>query len=186
MEKGGERKMKSKAVTRVMAIALITFTVLALTLVSAPAVSAKTLKCDQIIYYNEWDEPGPNPNHPELEYWKGEITGAITGTCYFWETEKNYIVGKTEHFFEDFHIDLGDGWISGHDEGVWNFATFKFRANGWVTSASENYVYLIGSKFHEEGTTTNPDWGLPIIGIGTCFFGPPTGHASSYASLHVK
>jgi len=163
--------MERKSITRVMTIALLTFTVLTLTIVSAPTVSAKTLKCDEIIRVNVWDTPGPN--HPDVYvYWKGEITGGITGTCYFWETDKNYVVGNTEHFFEEFYIDLGNGWVSGHDQGVWNFATFKYRANGWVTAASENYAYLIGCKFHEEGTTTNPDAGLPIIGIGTCFIGP--------------
>jgi hypothetical protein len=164
--------MERKSVTRVMTIALLTFTVLALTLVSVPVVSAKTLKCYETIYYNDYS-PNSGPNHPGVyAYWRGEITGEITGTCYFWETEKNYVVGKTEHFFEDFYIALGDGWVSGHDEGVWNFATFKYRANGWLTAASENYAYLIGSKLHEEGTTTNPNAGLPIVGIGTCFIGP--------------
>ena len=141
----------------------------------APAVSAKTLKCDQTIYYDDHGVPGPNPNHPETFYWKGEITGAFTGTCYYWETAKNYVVGKVEHFFEDFYIDLGDGWVAGYDNGVWNFATFKFRSTGRITDASANYAYMIGCKFHEEGTTTDPGPGfteLPIIGTSTCFIGP--------------
>jgi hypothetical protein len=108
----------------------------------------------------------------------GDITGGITGTCYFWETERNYIVGSVMHFFEDFYIDLGDGWVSGYDNGIWNFATFKYRAHGWITDASENYAHMIGCKFYEEGVTSNPDV-LPIIGPGTCFFGPPTGHGHS-------
>jgi hypothetical protein len=46
-----------------------------------------------------------------------------------------------------------------------DFATFKFRATGWVTDASANYAYLLGCKFHEEGVTTSPDV-LPIIVTG--------------------
>ena len=137
-----------------------------------PAVSAKTLKCSFTMSYDVYPESGPN--HPDVYgYWKGEITGDIDGICYFWETDKNYIVGKVEHFFEEFHIALGNGdWISGYDKGVWNFATFNFRAYGRVTAASENYAYMIGNFFFEKGTTTDPNLGLPITGTGTSFIGP--------------
>ena len=161
---------------RKIALMALAFAMFMLMATFAPAVSAKTLKCDQTIYFNVYGVPGPHPDHlGETAYWKGTISGAITGVSYFWETAKNYVVGKVEHFFEDFYIDLGDGWISGYDSGVWNFATFKFRATGWVTGASANYEYLIGCKFHEEGITTDPgpDFAnLPIIGTGTCFIGP--------------
>ena len=142
-----------------------------LSMVWMPAVSATILESNFTMRYNIYPEPGPN--HPGVYgYWKGEVTGDTTGTCYFWETEKNYIVGKVEHFFEEFYIDLGNGWISGQDTGVWNFATFKFRAYGWITAASENHADMIGNFFFEEGFTTDPNAGLPIIGTGTCFFGP--------------
>jgi len=163
--------MERKAIATMMMLAF-----LALTLVPVQTVSAKTLKFDAVITFDDWGTPGPL--HPESTmYWKGSISGGVSGTCYFWETEKNYVVGKVEHFFEDFYIDLGDGWISGYDNGVWNFPTFKFRASGRVTDASENYAYLIGSKFYEEGRTTNPfdaqgNMVLPIGGIGTGFIGP--------------
>ena len=161
---------------RKIALMALAFAMFMLMATFAPAVSAKTLKCDQTIYFNDYEVAGPRPDHlGETAYWKGAISGAITGVSYFWETSKNYVVGKVEHFFEDFYIDLGDGWISGYDSGVWNFATFKFRATGWVTGASANYEYLIGCKFHEEGITTDPgpDFAnLPIIGTGTCFIGP--------------
>jgi len=151
---------------------LIVCMVALLSMLWMPAVSATTLKSDETIVVDIYPEAGPN--HPdEYVYWKGTITGDITGTVYFWEIwEKNYVVGSTEHFFEDFYIDLGNGWISGHDTGVWNFATFKYRAYGWVTAASENYADMIGNFFFEEGTTTDPNLGLPITGIGTCFIGP--------------
>jgi len=167
---GGERGKKVAVV--VLALALSTTL-----LVVTPAVSAKTLKCDQTIYYNDYGGPGPHPGHlGENGYWKGEITGALTGTIYFWEKMCDpYIVGKVMHFSEDFYIDLGNGWVSGYDNGVWNFATFKFRSTGRITDASANCAYMIGCKFYEEGLTTNPGPEfnqLPIIGTGTCFIGP--------------
>jgi len=151
---------------------LIACMVVLLSMVLMPTVSAKTLKFDQIIVVDEYAEAGPN--HPdEYVYWKGTITGGITGTVYFWENwEKNYIVGKVEHFFEEFYIDLGDGWVSGYDKGVWNFATFKYRAHGFVTAASENYAGMIGNFLFEEGTTTDPNLGFPITGTGRGFMGP--------------
>ena len=156
-----------------VAVVVLAFALLMVLLVLAPAVSAKTLKCDQTIIYDEYGVPGPHPDHlGETGYWMGEITGDLTGTVYFWEKMPDpYIVGKVMHFSEDFYIDFGNGWVSGYDKGVWNFATLKFRATGWVTDGSENYEYLIGSKFHEEGFTTNPDV-LPITGEGTSFIGP--------------
>jgi len=155
-----------------VAVAVLAFALSMMFVAVAPAVSAKTLKCDQVIVVTDWGVAGPNPDHPETVYWKGTITGALSGTVYYWENMPDpYIVGKVMHFSEDFYIDFGNGWVSGYDLGLWNFATFKFRATGWVTDASENCEYLIGSKFHEEGFTTNPDV-LPIIGTGTCFIGP--------------
>ena len=151
---------------------LIVCLVAFLSMVWMPAVTAKTLRCNQTIVVDEYPEAGPN--HPgEYVYWKGTITGDITGTVYFWENwERNYIVGSVEHFFEEFYIDLGDGWISGYDNGVWNFATLKFRSHGFVTAASENYAGMIGNFFFEEGYTTDPDLGFPITGTCTSFIAP--------------
>ena len=145
---------------------LMIFTVL------APTVAAKTLKCEQTITYNDYGVDGPHPDHiGETMYWMGSITGDLSGTIYFWELEPDpYLVGNVMHFLEDFYIEFSDGWVSGYDKGLWNFATFKYRATGWVTDTSANYEYLIGSKFHEVGVTTIPE--PPIIGTGTCFIGP--------------
>lgn len=150
---------------------LIACMVALLSMVFMPTVSAGTLKCDLTIMYKEYPEAGPN--HPGVFlYWKGQITGEFAGTVYFWETDKNRIVGQMEHFFEEFYIELGDGWISGYDNGVWNFATLKFRSHGRITAASENHESMIGTFFFEEGFTTDPAAGLPINGTGRCFFGP--------------
>lgn len=141
-----------------------------------PTVAAKTLKFQANIVYDDYEVAGPHPDHPETEYWMGEITGDVTGTCYFWEKPPRF-AGKVEHFFEDFNITFADGWISGYDIGVWNFATFKFRASGRVTDASSGYADWIGCKFFEVGTTCNPfdeegNLVLPITGEGKGFIGP--------------
>jgi len=155
------------------ACAVLVLTMLMLVVAFAPAASAKTLKCIQTIQFNDWGVAGPNPDHTETGYWMGTISGALSGTVYYWENMPDpYIVGNVMHFSEDFYIEFEDGeWVSGYDKGLWNFATFKFRATGWITDASENCEYLIGSKFHEEGFTTSPDVS-PIVGTGTCFIGP--------------
>lgn len=103
-------------------------------------------------------------------HWVGTITGDIEGTVEFWEIwEENYVVGATEHFFETFRITTDSGIISGVDRGVWNFATFKFRALGWVTEASGDWAYLVGYKFHEMGITSQfppPEGTTVVAGTG--------------------
>jgi hypothetical protein len=101
------------------------------------------------------------------DFWSGTVTGcSLAGKIEFVEKPTNYVVGKTEHFFESFTIwPTGGGEIHGDDAGVWNFSTYKFRANGWVTDASEKWAYLVGYKFHEVGITSNPDE-LPITASG--------------------
>lgn len=102
--------------------------------------------------------------------WRGPITGcSLTGgTIEFREQPQNRWPGKTEHFFEKFIIYApGGGTISGDNAGVWNFATFKFRANGRVTEASPEWAHLAGAKFHEMGTTSDPATTWPITGFGT-------------------
>jgi hypothetical protein len=108
--------------------------------------------------------PAPPVNVPEPGFcWLGRIEGDVEGTIAFWETAANYVVGKAEHFFEVFLVlpDSG-GSFSGTDDGLWNFSTFKFRSQGWVTAASEEWAFLVGYKFFEMGRTSNPDLGLPI------------------------
>jgi len=127
---------------------LIVCMVALLSMLSMPAVSAqpmKPLRCLMVITFD--------PNLPD-PHWIGTVIGDINGKIEFWEQPENYVVGKTEHFFEKFLITTADGMIEGFDGGVWNFPTFKFRANGWVTVASSDWAYLIGYKMHEIGTTS--------------------------------
>jgi hypothetical protein len=91
-------------------------------------------------------------------YWLGSVTGCmLKGTVLFVETDQNFDAGKSGHFFETFTIwPESGGEIRGENAGVWNFSTFKFRANGRVTGASEEWADLVGYKFHEMGRTTDP------------------------------
>ncbi len=86
-------------------------------------------------------------------------------------------MGKTEHFFEKFVITTDGGdIIKGDDNGVWNFPTFKFRANGWVAEASGSSSYLVGYKLHEIGVTTAfppPPGVTTITGWATMFLVAP-------------
>lgn len=110
-------------------------------------------------------------------HWEGPLTSDIEGTIEFWEHwDQNYVVGGTEHFFETFIIETKHGTITGVDEGVWNFATFKFRANGWVTDATGDWAYLVGYKFHEMGTTSQfppPEGSTIVTGTGTLTLSQP-------------
>jgi hypothetical protein len=132
---------------------LLVMTVLMLALLSSSvtAVSARPNAPIECVLDLTFD-PNVGP------YWDGTISEcSLQGIIRIWETDKNYVVGKTEHFFETFTIwpDSG-GEINGEDAGVWNFSTFKFRANGRVTSASTEWEYLVGYKFHEMGRTSDP------------------------------
>jgi hypothetical protein len=65
-------------------------------------------------------------------HWEGTVAGDIEGTIFVYELPPSF-PGKTEHFSETFVITTSDGTIEGFDNGVWNFMTFKWRANGQVT-----------------------------------------------------
>ena len=155
---------------KILLAPLIVCMVTLLSILSMPAVSAKVLRFDVTVIIDDWGIPGPL-HDGETIYWKGPITGEITGTLYLWETDKNYLVGSTEHYFEDFYIKLENGWIIGYDIGVWNFATLKARAYGRVTGASDNNVGMIGYFFFYEGFSTDPNlW--PIAATLPGFIGP--------------
>ena len=132
---------------------LIMMIVLMLTLLfsSITAVSAQPNKPIACVVDLTFD-PDVNNN-----CWLGTVSGCdIAGDITICELPP-YFVGKTEHFFEEFTIEPSSGGeIRGVDAGVWNFTTFNFRANGWVTDASEGWEYLVGYKLHEMGTTSDP------------------------------
>lgn len=135
---------------------VVTVLMVALLFVLTSAVSA------------EPNEPGPIEcvlditldNYSDGIYWKGTVTGcSIAGTIRFDEDSsiESYDVGQSRHFFEVFTIKpYSGGEIHGKNAGVWNYSTFKFRANGCVFKASAEWAHLVGSRYHEMGTTFSP------------------------------
>ena len=141
-------KRKSLILIMVLMIALLFSSI---TAASAKPNASPLIKCVVDI---QTSPPGVKPD------WYGTIEGeecSIAGTVTFNETDENFDAGKSGHFFEEFTIKpYSGGEIHGEDNGVWNFSTFKFRANGRVTGASEEWADLVGYKFHEMGRTTDP------------------------------
>ena len=146
-------------------IGVLVLSFLAMPAGSAQAAGSKIFHCDQMIV----------SGLSSAADWVGNLTGCkIAGEVYYWETDQNYVVGGTEHFFETFLITTATGTISGVEMGIWNFSTFKFRAEGWVTAADGEWAYLVGYKFHEMGTTTDPfdPNALAVYGPSTMFLAP--------------
>ena len=138
--------MKKKLFVLMMVLAL-------LATVSILTVSAKSngpIECVLDITWDDHDGTGDN-------YWLGTLAGCeLEGAIKFVAVPEEYAEpGKALHFVEEFTINpiLG-GEIKGKNWGVWNFSTFKFRANGWVRETSTEWEHLVGAKYHEMGTTT--------------------------------
>ncbi len=148
-------------------LAVTLVSILALLFTSVGAVAAQPNETEPFVCKQDitFDLSLPDP------HWIGKLTECdLEGKVEFWETSQNYVVGKTEHFFEIFKITTATGVINGVDDGVWNFPTFKFRANGWVTDASGDWTYLVGYKVHEIGTTSEfppPAGSTVVTGTGT-------------------
>jgi hypothetical protein len=147
----------------------VTVLMVAFLLVSSSAVAAqpsgsRAIECVLDITYNVWPEES---YWGSGEYWSGTVTGpgcSIEGPIKFEAVEDEYFYPRgTMHFVEVFtiHPDSG-GEIHGKDWGVWNYSTFKFRANGWITEASDEWAHLVGSRYHEIGWTSSLDDGLPL------------------------
>lgn len=152
---------------------LVSVLMIALLFVSSSAVSAQpddpgAIKCDLDITFNG-------------AYWSGTVAGvecSVEGTIRFdaVRDENRFRPNRenlsTKHFVEEFTIwpgsseMAGDVWIKGKNCGVWNFSTFKYRARGWVTDTSIEWADLVGSQYHEMGTTSNPSDGLPLLAPG--------------------
>jgi hypothetical protein len=93
--------------------------------------------------------------------WEGTVDECILkGTIMFVPDPLNPTIfkKKTIHFFELFTISPeGGGKIHGTTAGVGHFSPpFQFRANGWVTGAEGGWEHLIGNKYFEMGTSTDP------------------------------
>jgi len=89
--------------------------------------------------------------------------------------EEYFFPGNTWHYVETFIIHpTGGGELTGKDYGVWNVATLKFRANGWISGASEEWSDYVGYHFQEMGTTT-PLEVKPVVADNTMVKLAPAG-----------
>lgn len=89
-------------------------------------------------------------------YWDGTITGDIVGDFIITPDPLPSFPGKTEHFLETWNISTANGDIGLYQKGVWNMKTGRWRSNGMVTSASGDWMHLIGCNMHVRGVTTLP------------------------------
>ena len=146
--------MKKRSL-KIIVVLIVMFLFVPILVVSAE--SNAPVECVLDITYAEYE--------PEVFYWLGTLADCeLAGTIKFVAVDEEYAFpGKTMHFVELFTIkpDIG-GEITGKNWGVWNLSTLKFRANGWVLDASQEWEHLVGAKYHEMGTTTNPEY-LPIF-----------------------
>ena len=135
-----------------------------ISVVSAEPASSGPIDCLLDITYDDHDENGE-------PYWLGTVEGpdcSVAGTIEFYAVREEYFTaGKTMHFVETFVIRPVDGGeLYGKNYGVWNMKSFKFRANGWVLDATQEWEHMIGYKYHESGTTTDPADAPPIDAPG--------------------
>jgi len=106
-------------------------------------------------------------------FWEGTVSGpkcGVTGDIRFTAVneEHNFQLNPEDlhamQFVEELTLWPGGygedaDWIKGKNCGVWNFSTFKFRADGWVTEVSDEdqWGYLVGAQYHEMGVTSDPE-----------------------------
>lgn len=128
----------------------------------------------------------------EQGYWWGSLTGPFTGMVTYKGDPEHTPWGSyyVLHFYEVFTVCIGvpvtpsgcqtpsTSYISGVDQGVYLYQNgsgkYHFMAQGWVTDASDDYAYLIGYKYQENGWTTTA-WQFPdvaVYGEATAFMAP--------------
>lgn len=145
-------------------VLMVALSFVLISVVSAQSDQSALIECTIDIVVDEWEDG---------IYWRGPVTGcSLEGTVQFHENPDRLFTpnGTMAHFYELFTIypDSG-GHITGYNNGIWNFANFNFRAQGFVTDASDEWAHLIGAKYHEMGTTSDPgpEFALPIYAFDT-------------------
>ena len=161
---------------KLLAIALAAVLVLLFTsggVLAAQSNGPKIIKCDQFIAVYSTDSP---------QHWRGNLSNCVLDKAdvHYYGQPESWESGKVAHFHEHFVISRDGDSISGYDDGLWNFSTWKFRAEGRVTEATGKWSYLVGYKFHEMGTTddptllpTDPDAYWVLNGPSTMFLAGP-------------
>ena len=141
---------------KVLAVTLIAVVALLLTsggVLAAQSNGPKIIKCDQFIaVYSTDPEPhwrGTSATAPSMEL-KSTTTDRRRRRA--GSPARSHTSTRTSS-----SIPTSGGFIKGYDDGLWNFSTWKFRSEGRVTEASPEWSHLVGYKFHEMGTTDDPN-----------------------------
>ncbi len=132
-----------------------------------PGAQAKPLRSTMRVNFFPYGPDGP--------IWAGPIVGDIDGYMEFYAVgpipdkdtghypENILGLDWTVHFFcEEWYIYTeyeGELLIAGNDKGCTVASNWKFRMNGEVTNANEDYEYLIGHQVHMHGQIT---WALGL------------------------
>jgi hypothetical protein len=165
----GDEKMNKRSLILIIVL-MVTLLFVMSSAVSAQPDDPGAIQCDLDIINDEWDSDG-------YYYWLGSVSGdecSVAGTIRFDAAvpDEGFFPGSTYHFVEEFTIwpanaEQEGAWIKGKDCGVWNFSTFNYRAQGWVTKASDEFTHLIGAQYHEKGTTIgDPFAPEPLYALG--------------------
>lgn len=167
-----------------VALALLLFLITALV---APTSAARPLVGDMDVQFNlEW--PGPDQGVP---IWVGTVT--IDGQEYgmaFFNTgtgkpfddhpsdsvsffEETWTIYRTLGFeFNDNGGLIMDSWepgevvLSGYDRGVVSFANSRYRMNGYVEVAADDFAQWVGRRVHMSGVIEFYDFGAPHFAPG--------------------
>jgi hypothetical protein len=147
------RRKKMKKILVLTLICVLVLPLMAVQPVSAGGKGLQIIRCDQLI----------TSGVSSAADWVGTLSGcAIAGDVFYWEMPgQDYVTGakggKIEHYFETFLITTPTGTIEGVESGVYHlYSNFLFQAEGRVTSATGQWTYLVGYKFHELGNTNDP------------------------------
>jgi hypothetical protein len=127
------------------------------------AQQSKPLRCFMVMFIDQ-SEPAATI------HWRGFVFGDINGKLDVWENrpQTNKMVPPGEIFYEQFFITTCRGTIVGYDVGVWDLSTFKWHADGYVSSATGEWACLKGFSVSEQkGMTTDPSKGNIVTGWAT-------------------
>ncbi len=106
-------------------------------------------------------------------YWRGHMTGDVSGEAEFHEQARNFEKDGIEYYFEDFTIKTTDGDLRGTKNGVYDLKTGEFWDHGRVAEATARWTRLEGVLVFEKAKTTTPGV-FPMIGHHTpLVFVPP-------------
>jgi hypothetical protein len=161
-----------RRVRKLISASLIACMLALMSMLSVPAIAGPC--CDDPLPLKCTIDLVIDLNAPDA-HWEGPIAGDVGGTLQLWEHwSEIFFVGATEHYFEDFVILVGDDYIKGSDQGVYNFGTLRFSYTGSVTDATGAWSYLLGWNMHGKGVAfADPNDADILTAEGTMMLVPP-------------